>query len=153
MCLTCSCCQGCHICSFFSKLLVCSVINSHMAVLDIFQVTVLLKECRDIQLRCGSIGFDTVDVAVNSPSRTHTETEAEKVISEHLVSFVASFFFLYLLQLVYTLITHVNLTFRKQLTFKDINGLVEQNAQLRSLARSLSDQIENKEREFKVCWK
>lgn len=37
-----------------------------------------------------------------------------------------------------------------QLTFKDINGLVEQNAQLRSLVRKLSDQIENKEVELKV---
>lgn len=37
-----------------------------------------------------------------------------------------------------------------QLTFKDINGLVEQNIQLRSLVRNLSDQIENKELEFKV---
>ncbi|KAK4285608.1 hypothetical protein QN277_002284 [Acacia crassicarpa] len=83
------------------------------------QVTVLLKECRDIQLRCGSIGFDAIDKAAHSLSRIQTETDAEKVISEHL------------------------------LTFKDINGLVEQNVQLRSLARNLSDQIENKEMEFK----
>ncbi|TKY49466.1 Nuclear-pore anchor [Spatholobus suberectus] len=83
------------------------------------QVTVLLKECRDIQLRCGSIGYDIVDDASNNASRTSTETEAEHVISEHL------------------------------LTFKDINGLVEQNVQLRSLVRSLSGQIENQEVEFK----
>jgi hypothetical protein len=38
----------------------------------------------------------------------------------------------------------------KQLTFKDINGLVEQNVQLRSLVRNLSDQIESREMEFKV---
>lgn len=37
-----------------------------------------------------------------------------------------------------------------QLTFKDINGLVEQNVQLRSIVRSLSDQIEDKEAELKV---
>lgn len=37
-----------------------------------------------------------------------------------------------------------------QLTFNDINGLVEQNVRLRSLVRDLSDQIENKEMEFKV---
>ncbi|KAF7822471.1 nuclear-pore anchor [Senna tora] len=91
--------------------------SSNLSVLQ--RVTVLLKECRDIQLRCGSTGFDTVDVAANIASRIPTETDAEKVISEHL------------------------------LTFKDINGLVEQNVQLRSLARSLSEQIENKEREFK----
>ncbi|XP_068499326.1 nuclear-pore anchor isoform X2 [Phaseolus vulgaris] len=83
------------------------------------QVTVLLKECRDIQLRCGSMGYDNVDDSSNIASRTSTETEAEHVISEHL------------------------------LTFKDINGLVEQNVQLRSLVRSLSGQIENQEVEFK----
>ncbi|OMO77802.1 Tetratricopeptide, MLP1/MLP2-like protein [Corchorus olitorius] len=37
----------------------------------------------------------------------------------------------------------------RQLTFKDISGLVEQNVQLRSLVRDLSDQIESKEMEFK----
>ncbi|KAG5025635.1 hypothetical protein AAZX31_08G160700 [Glycine max] len=83
------------------------------------QVTVLLKECRDIQLRCGSMGYDIVDDASNIVSRTSTETEAEHVISEHL------------------------------LTFKDINGLVEQNVQLRSLVRSISGHIENQEVEFK----
>ncbi|RYR53574.1 hypothetical protein Ahy_A06g028755 [Arachis hypogaea] len=83
------------------------------------QVTLLLKECRDIQLRCGSIGYDIVEDVANIASRTSMETEAEKIISEHL------------------------------LTFKDINGLVEQNVQLRSLVRSLSGQIENQEVEFK----
>ncbi|KAE9584981.1 putative nucleoprotein TPR/MLP1 [Lupinus albus] len=83
------------------------------------QVTVLLKECQDIQLRGGSIEYDIVDVTANITSTTTTETEAENVISEHL------------------------------LTFKDINGLVEQNVQLRSLVRSLSGQIENQEVEFK----
>ncbi|OAY26505.1 nuclear-pore anchor [Manihot esculenta] len=84
------------------------------------QVTILLKECRDIQLRCGSIGHDEVDgsnaiVAVGMD----VESDTEKVISERL------------------------------LTFNDINGLVEQNVRLRSLVRDLSDQIENKEMEFK----
>ena len=37
-----------------------------------------------------------------------------------------------------------------QVTFKDMNGLVEQNTQLRSLVRRLSDQIENREAELKV---
>ncbi|KAJ0099641.1 hypothetical protein Patl1_19769 [Pistacia atlantica] len=86
------------------------------------QVTVLLKECRDIQLRCGSSRHDyaeestavaAVEVNVNG------EFDAEKVISDRL------------------------------LTFKDINGLVEQNVQLRSLVRSLSDQIDSREVEFK----
>ncbi|CAK9179681.1 unnamed protein product [Ilex paraguariensis] len=84
------------------------------------QVTVLLKECRDMQLRCGSASHDqgnngmTTSVVV-----LNAESSAEKVISERL------------------------------LTFKDINGLVEQNVQLRSLVRSLSSQIENKEMELK----
>lgn len=38
-----------------------------------------------------------------------------------------------------------------QLAFKDITGLVEQNVQLRRLVRSLSEEIENRERELKVC--
>ncbi|KAL5100700.1 hypothetical protein RYX36_005027 [Vicia faba] len=83
------------------------------------QVTVLLKECQDIQVRCGSFGNNINAKATNNASRTSTDTEAENVISEHL------------------------------LTFKDINGLVEQNVQLRSLVRSLSGQLENQEVEFK----
>jgi len=55
-----------------------------------------------------------------------------------------------LLELVCFIVTLVQLKFGMQLTFKDINGLVEQNVQLRSLVRSLSGQIENQEVEFKV---
>ncbi|KAB1204459.1 Nuclear-pore anchor [Morella rubra] len=82
------------------------------------QVTVLLKECRDIQLRCGATGLCSIDDDT-TVIRTVPESDTEKVISERL------------------------------LTFKDINGLVEQNAQLRSLVRSLSDQVESREMEFK----
>ncbi|GAY42514.1 hypothetical protein CUMW_067490 [Citrus unshiu] len=84
------------------------------------EVTVLLKECRDIQLRCGlsRIEFDDDAVAI-ADVELAPESDAEKIISEHL------------------------------LTFKDINGLVEQNVQLRSLVRNLSDQIESREMEFK----
>ncbi|GMJ10522.1 TRANSLOCATED PROMOTER REGION, nuclear pore anchor [Hibiscus trionum] len=82
------------------------------------QVTVLLKECRDIQLRCGPVGHDFPgDDATVVPADMRLEPNADRVISE--------------------------------LTFKDINGLVEQNVQLRSLVRDLSDQIESKEMEFK----
>ncbi|XP_077232792.1 nuclear pore anchor [Tasmannia lanceolata] len=84
------------------------------------QVTVLLKECRDIQLRCGA----TFEVyAIDSPTipmiEMGDESEAEKVISERL------------------------------LTFKNINGLVEQNVQLRSLVRSLSKQNEERDEELR----
>ncbi|XP_062158169.1 nuclear-pore anchor isoform X2 [Alnus glutinosa] len=81
------------------------------------QVTVLLKECRDIQLHCGSTGLDSL--ADGTTIGTNAESDTEKVISERL------------------------------LTFKDINGLVEQNVQLRSLVRNLSDQVESREMEFK----
>ncbi|XP_065853782.1 nuclear-pore anchor isoform X2 [Euphorbia lathyris] len=84
------------------------------------QVTILLKECRDIQLRCGSIANNELDYFTTmATDEMNVESDAEKVISERL------------------------------LTFKDINGLVEQNVQLRSLVRDLSNQIENKEMEFK----
>ncbi|KAG6625188.1 nuclear-pore anchor-like isoform X1 [Carya illinoinensis] len=82
------------------------------------QVTVLLKECRDIRLRCGSTGLECFDDG-STVTGTNAESDTEKVISERL------------------------------LTFKDINGLVEQNVQLRSLLRSLSDQVESTEMEFK----
>ncbi|KAL3614899.1 hypothetical protein CASFOL_040560 [Castilleja foliolosa] len=91
------------------------------------QVTVLLKECRDVQLRCGSVARYSGSVArynddelVSGPIvPLHDQSNSEKIISERL------------------------------LTFKDINGLVEQNVQLRSLVRHLSDQIEEKETEWK----
>ncbi|XP_044468309.1 nuclear-pore anchor isoform X3 [Mangifera indica] len=86
------------------------------------QVTVLLKECRDIQLRCGSSRHDYAEesTAVAAVEVTlNGESDAEKVISDRL------------------------------LTFKDINGLVEQNVQLRSLVRSLTDQFDSREMEFK----
>ncbi|XP_011015811.1 PREDICTED: nuclear-pore anchor-like [Populus euphratica] len=83
------------------------------------QVTVLLKECRDIQLRCGSSGHDQVDDSkAIAPVGMDVESDPENAILERL-------------------------------TFKDINGLVEQNVQLRSLVRNLSDQIEDKEMAFK----
>ncbi|XP_022892309.1 nuclear-pore anchor [Olea europaea var. sylvestris] len=80
------------------------------------QVAALLKECRDVQLRLGSASHDDGDFAITSPEvLLNAESDAENIISERL------------------------------LTFKDINGLVEQNVQLRSLVRGLSDQIEEKE--------
>ncbi|XP_010260814.1 PREDICTED: nuclear-pore anchor isoform X2 [Nelumbo nucifera] len=84
------------------------------------QVTVLLKECHDIQLRCGSIGQAYADEVANALTVGMTdESDAEKVISERL------------------------------LTFKDINGLVEQNVQLRTLVRTLSEENEKIETELR----
>ncbi|XP_073028198.1 LOW QUALITY PROTEIN: nuclear-pore anchor [Primulina eburnea] len=81
------------------------------------QVAVLLKECRDVQLRCGYVAYD--DEMITVPVQLNAESDAESILSVRL------------------------------LTFKDINGLVEQNSQLRSLAHDLSQQIEKKEAELK----
>lgn len=51
----------------------------------------LLKECRDIQLRCGSAGHDYASEDMAVPAGQFTaETDAEKVISERLVFFPCS---------------------------------------------------------------
>ncbi|XP_010429808.1 PREDICTED: nuclear-pore anchor-like isoform X3 [Camelina sativa] len=85
------------------------------------QVTILLKECRDVQLRCGAArdDDDDEDYPLLSDVEMDVESEADKIISEHL------------------------------LKFRDINGLVEQNVKLRSLARCLSEEIESREMELK----
>ncbi|CAN6931650.1 unnamed protein product [Brassica oleracea] len=83
------------------------------------QVTILLKECRDVQLRCGAAGDEEEDDTQLSDVEMDMESEADKIISEHL------------------------------LKFKDINGLIEQNVKLRNLVRSLSEQIESRETELK----
>ncbi|KAL0663449.1 hypothetical protein Bca4012_100286 [Brassica carinata] len=83
------------------------------------QVTILLKECRDVQLRCGAAGDEEEDDTQLSDVEMDMESEADKIISEHL------------------------------LKFKNINGLVEQNVKLRNLVRSLSEQIESRETELK----
>ncbi|KAI3733902.1 hypothetical protein L6452_13360 [Arctium lappa] len=84
------------------------------------QITILLKECRDIQLRCGSANYDSVVEGMSSlADNLIVSSDADTVFSERL------------------------------LTFKDINGLVEQNVQLRGLVRLLTEQIETKEVELK----
>ncbi|KAL0865955.1 hypothetical protein Bca101_045073 [Brassica carinata] len=85
------------------------------------QVTILLKECRDVQLRCGAARDEEEDDTQLSDVEMDMESEADKIITEHL------------------------------LKFKDINGLVEQNVKLRNLVRSLSEQIESREMELKVA--
>ncbi|GAB2250736.1 hypothetical protein Droror1_Dr00016986 [Drosera rotundifolia] len=84
------------------------------------QVTILLKECHDIQLRFGSVHHESASAnATAFLSDLNAGSDVERVISEQL------------------------------LTFKDINGLVEQNVKLRSLVRSLSDKIDVREAELK----
>ncbi|KAJ0552350.1 nuclear-pore anchor isoform X1 [Helianthus annuus] len=77
------------------------------------QVTVLLKECRDVQMRCGSVNNDSVEVQMD------VNLDSDDGFSDRM------------------------------LTFKDINGLVEQNVQLRGVVRLLTEQIETKEVELK----
>ncbi|KAL1566884.1 nuclear-pore anchor-like isoform X1 [Salvia divinorum] len=84
------------------------------------QVAVLLKECRDVQLRCGSVPrYQDEELISGFSVPVGSESRAENIILDHL------------------------------LTFKDINGLVEQNVQLRSLVHNLSDQIEDNGAELK----
>ncbi|GAB2276376.1 hypothetical protein Dimus_011104 [Dionaea muscipula] len=84
------------------------------------QVTILLKECHDLQFRFGSVHYESAsDDLTASAVYLNAESDVERVISEQL------------------------------LTFKDINGLVEQNVKLRSLVRSLSDKIDSTEVELK----
>lgn len=87
------------------------------------QVTVLLKECRDIQVRFGiSEGISNDDAIINAVPLADDETTVDKVISDRL------------------------------LTFKDIHGMVEQNCQLRSLVRTLAHQNEQRELELKEAF-
>ncbi|GAA0149677.1 primary active transporter [Lithospermum erythrorhizon] len=81
------------------------------------QVSVLLKECRDVQLRCGNHDYSA-------------EEFPDAIISLDAISDAGSIFT------------------TQRLTFKDINGLVEQNVQLRSLVNSLSDDIDSKQKEL-----
>lgn len=110
-------------------------------------MAVLLKECRDIQLRCGSVASYEDDDPIGGFSvPLGTESRAENVILDQLVLvclvFVHSYYLIEeLMAMDFSLL---------QLTFKDINGLVEQNVQLRSIVRTLSEQIEEKEAEFKA---
>nr|XP_027063206.1 nuclear-pore anchor [Coffea arabica] len=84
------------------------------------QVSVLLKECRDIQLRGGSVCHDYGDAFMaGSGVSTEDAYNAADVIPEQL------------------------------LAFKDISGLVEQNVQLRRLVHSLSEDIASRETELK----
>ncbi|CAI9087966.1 OLC1v1022182C1 [Oldenlandia corymbosa var. corymbosa] len=84
------------------------------------QVSVLLKECQDIQLRCGSIRHDFGD-ALMAVSAVSSQDECDAGgVSPGLT-----------------------------LAFKDISGLVEQNAQLRHLVHTLSEDIVSRETELK----
>jgi nucleoprotein TPR len=90
--------------------------SSQKEIIDLEkQVTVLLKECRDIQLRCGYAEHYSASEEMSvSAAQISAEPDTDK------------------------------------LTFRDINGLVEQNVHLRSLVHDLSDQLDNRDLEHKV---
>lgn len=124
----------------------------------ILQVTVLLKECRDIQLRCGSDSHESDEEMVMDAFELNEESDIEKIIRERLVSTWVVFLYGICAQN-HSFESCANLEhlvydawlILLQLTFKDIHGLVEQNVKLRSLVRNLSHQIDDQEAEFKVA--
>uniref|UniRef100_A0A0E0HLE5 Uncharacterized protein n=1 Tax=Oryza nivara TaxID=4536 RepID=A0A0E0HLE5_ORYNI len=81
------------------------------------QIAVLLKECQDIQLRCGSILPNVGDGALSTSTSTGVP-EVENNIHEHM-------------------------------TFNDINGLVQQNVQLRNQVHLLSADLDKRDMELR----
>ncbi|KAM0927211.1 hypothetical protein ACQ4PT_003280 [Festuca glaucescens] len=81
------------------------------------QVTVLLKECQDIQLRCGSSLPNVVDGAFSMTRRDGMSND-ESNSHEHM-------------------------------TFNDINGLVQQNVELRSKVHMLCTDLNKKDIELR----
>ncbi|PVH66921.1 hypothetical protein PAHAL_1G383600 [Panicum hallii] len=82
------------------------------------QVAVLLKECQDIQLRCGS-SLPNVGNGAFSASVGSVLSNVEHNIKDN------------------------------QMTFKDINGLVQQNIQLRNQVHMLSAELDKKDMELR----
>uniref|UniRef100_A0A0E0NKT1 Uncharacterized protein n=1 Tax=Oryza rufipogon TaxID=4529 RepID=A0A0E0NKT1_ORYRU len=81
------------------------------------QIAVLLKECQDIQLRCGSSLPNVGDGALSTSTSTGAP-EVENNIHEHM-------------------------------TFNDINGLVQQNVQLRNQVHLLSADLDKRDMELR----
>ncbi|KAJ1280991.1 hypothetical protein BS78_04G274600 [Paspalum vaginatum] len=81
------------------------------------QVAVLLKECQDIQLRCGSslpnVGHGAFSTSIGS------------------------------------VLSNVEQNIEDNMAFKDINGLVQQNVQLRNQIHLLSDDLDKKDMELR----
>lgn len=81
------------------------------------QVAVLLKECQDIQLRCGS-SLPNVGYVASSSSLVNVLSNVEHDIKDNM-------------------------------SFKDINGLVQQNVQLRNQIHMLSADLDKKDMELR----
>lgn len=66
---------------------VCTSLNI-MSIIP--QVTILLKECRDVQLRCGSMDHNYAGDTISFPIvELNADSDTENVISERLVNCVA----------------------------------------------------------------
>ncbi|CAK9858328.1 unnamed protein product [Sphagnum jensenii] len=94
--------------------------GQHEEISDLqIQVAVLLKECADIQQQCFGVSDQNRETVVEFTTSVGKTAAGDAVISDRL------------------------------LTFKDIQGIVEHNSQLRTLVRSLAQQNEQKEQELK----
>lgn len=105
-----------------------------------------------MQLRCGYAGHDIHENLSETASfEINVESDADRVISEYLVCLTLIFLIMKIISISAAHLLISFLVYNLQLTFKDINGLVEQNVQLRSLVRKLSVQLQDTELDFKVC--
>lgn len=97
----------------------------------------LLKECQDIQIRCGGTSLSASitgvedDIYVSDPSGQVSNLLQTIIINNSLHP--------------YKVVDII-----MQMTFRDINGLVEQNVKLQSQVQRLSAELEKRDEELKV---
>ncbi|CAL5418064.1 unnamed protein product [Camellia sinensis] len=59
--------------------------NLERTIQELKKVTIIIKECRDVQLRCGSVGDDYADYSTTFPVvELNADSDVENVISERL---------------------------------------------------------------------
>lgn len=111
------------------------------------QVAVLLKECQDIQLRCGS-SLPNVGYVASSSSLVNVLSNVEHDIKDN-VSLILLWLSLSKTFCI-TLLSCLTILYSLQMSFKDINGLVQQNVQLRNQIHMLSADLDKKDMELRV---
>lgn len=98
----------------------------------------LLKECQDIQIRCGSTSLSASitgvedDIYVSDPSGQVSNLLLQTIIINN------------------SLHPYKVIDIMIQMTFRDINGLVEQNVKLQSQVQRLSAELEKRDEELQV---
>lgn len=98
----------------------------------------LLKECQDIQIRCGGTSLSASitgvedDIYVSDPSGQVSNLLLQIIIINN------------------SLHPYKVIDIIMQMTFRDINGLVEQNVKLQSQVQRLSAELEKRDEELKV---